>query len=347
MRLATYTATSTKQARLGAAIDLAGQAYLLDLVGAYARLLATVEHRAPAAALAEAEARIPADMLSLIRSGEPSLVLLRKLLDSARSVLADTAVRKEWQSQGLVHTEATVRLLPPLLNPGKIIMVGANYRTHIGEAGEAASKLPPARSEKHDWPIAFAKFPSVLVGHTASVPYPSQTAQLDYEAELCVVIGRRCKNLKAAEALDAVAGYTIANDLSMRDIQFAEMRRGMILLGKNLDGSLPLGPYFVPKDALPDPQTLSIKCWVNGELRQSDNTANMIFSVADLVAYYSQMTLEPGDMISTGTPAGVGIFMKPPENGLLRIGDTMEIEIDGLGRLRNAVIAEKEWNHVA
>ena len=134
--------------------------------------------------------------------------------------------------------------------------------------------------------------------------------------------------------------YTIANDVSLRDLQFAEMRRGLILLGKNFDTTSPMGPYLVTKDDIPDPQNLQIRCWVNGDLRQEDTTANMTFSVHELVSYFSRTTLEPGDIIATGTPAGVGIFSNSPETALLRVGDTIDIEIVPIGRLSNPVIAE-------
>ena len=233
-----------------------------------------------------------------------------------------------------------VRLLPPVPRPGKIIMVGSNYKSHVGEAGTAAKNLPAARSEKHTWPAAFSKFPSVLIGHEDTIIYPRHTTQLDYEAELCVVIGKRCKNVSENEVDDVIAGYTIANDVSMRDVQFAEMRRGLILIGKNFDTSSPMGPYLATKDEIPDPQNILIKCWVNGELRQNDSTANMTFSVRQLVSYFSRVTLEPGDIIATGTPAGVGIFWNPPEAALLRVGDRIDITIERIGRLSNTVIAD-------
>jgi acylpyruvate hydrolase len=179
-----------------------------------------------------------------------------------------------------------------------------------------------------------------MIGHRDSIIYSRHTKQLDYEAELCVVIGKRCKDVAEADVDDVIAGYTIANDVSARDLQFAEMRRGLILLGKNFDTFSPFGPYLVTKDEIPNPQNVQIKCWVNGELRQNDTTANMTFSIRQLVSYFSHTTLEPGDIIATGTPAGVGIFWNPPEAALLRVGDTIDIEIEPIGRLSNTVVAE-------
>jgi len=148
------------------------------------------------------------------------------------AILGDAAALAAWRSARLVVAEDQVRLLAPVPRPGKLIMVGSNYKSHVGEASATASNLPPARSEKHDWPAAFSKFPSVVVGPDEPIPYPSHTRQLDYEAELCVVIGKRCRAISEADADAMIAGYTIGNDISLRDIQFAEMRRGLILLGR-------------------------------------------------------------------------------------------------------------------
>ena len=219
-------------------------------------------------------------------------------------------------------------------------MVGSNYKSHVGEAGDAAKDLPAARSEKHTWPAAFSKFPSVVVGHGEPIVYPRHTKQLDYEAELCVVIGKRCKDVNEEDVDEVIAGYTIANDVSLRDIQFAEMRRGLILIGKNFDTSSPMGPYLVTKDEIPDPQNLQIKCWVSGELRQErlHGEHDVLGSPARLLFF--RVTLEPGDIIATGTPAGVGIFRNPPEMALLKVGDRIDIEIQPIGRLTNSVVAE-------
>jgi len=331
VKLASYVTAVDAKVRLGAVVDLGGQRHLLDLVAAHARAPARDSH-APAA--------LPADMRLLLDMGEAGLDAARSVLAFAAYELADPSTVSAWKVEGLIQPEDEVRLLAPVPRPGKIIMVGSNYKSHVTEAGPAARKLPAARAEKHSWPAAFSKFPSVLVGHNDAIVYPRHTAQLDYEAELCVVIGKRGKDISEADADRVIAGYTIANDVSMRDVQFAEMRRGLILIGKNFDTSSPMGPYLVTKDEIPDPQNVQIKCWVNGELRQDDSTANMIFSVRQLVSYFSRVSLEPGDIIGTGTPAGVGIFWDPPEAALLRVGDRIDIPIDPIGRLSNTVVAE-------
>jgi len=220
-----------------------------------------------------------------------------------------------------------VKLAPPVPDPQKIICIGMNYRDHCEEQKKP---LP----EK---PIIFAKFPTALIGHNDSIVKPPLTDKMDYEAELGVVIGKRGRNISEEDALSHVAGYTIVNDVSARDIQFSD---GQWVRGKSFDTFCPAGPYLVTKDEAPDPQNLSIRLTLNGEVRQSSNTANMVFSVAFLVSYISKVcTLLPGDMISTGTPGGVGVFRDPPV--FLKEGDVVSIEIGKLGTLTNPVVEEK------
>ena len=327
MKLATYEQKGESTPRIGAAVDLDGTRYLIDLTSAQVKL-------------SIAALRLPAEMRLLLELGEPGLEVARAVIAKAAAVLANASALAEWQGEGIVTPQDRTRLLAPVPRPGKLIMVGSNYQSHVGEAGAAAKNLPAARSEKHDWPVAFSKFPSVVVGPDEPIPYPQHTRQLDYEAELCVVIGKRCRDVAEADVDTVIAGYTITNDISLRDIQFAEMRRGLILLGKNSDASAPIGPYIVTRDEIPDPQVLRIRCWVNGALRQDDTTAHMTISVRKLVSYFSRVTLEPGDIIATGTPAGVGIFQNSPEAALLKVGDRIDIEIDRIGRLSNTIIAE-------
>ena len=220
---------------------------------------------------------------------------------------------------------AEVRLLAPVPRPGKIICVGLNYRDHAKETGKAVPTEP----------ILFSKFASSVVGPGADVVVPPEAAEIDYEAELAVVIGRRASRVAAAEALGHVAGYACANDISSRALQFLT---GQWLLGKAIDTFLPLGPWLVTADEIPDPQALGIRCLVNDEPRQSSNTSEMVFGVAELVAFASRtITLEPGDVLVTGTPAGVGMATDPPR--YLADGDRMRVEIDGLGELDNTVRA--------
>jgi 2-keto-4-pentenoate hydratase/2-oxohepta-3-ene-1,7-dioic acid hydratase in catechol pathway len=222
---------------------------------------------------------------------------------------------------------AELRLLAPVPRPGKIVCVGLNYRDHANETGQ------PIPSE----PVLFSKYANSVDGPGADVVVPPDAEKIDYEAELAVVIGRRASAVPTGEALDHVAGYTCANDVSSRSLQF---RSSQWLLGKAIDTFLPLGPYLVTADEVPDPQALGIRCLVNDELRQSSDTGQMIFGVAELVSFTSRtITLEPGDVLITGTPAGVAMAADPPR--YLRPGDRMRIEIDGVGELDNTVRASR------
>jgi 2-keto-4-pentenoate hydratase/2-oxohepta-3-ene-1,7-dioic acid hydratase in catechol pathway len=216
-----------------------------------------------------------------------------------------------------------VRLLAPVPRPGKIVCVGLNYRDHARETGQ---DIPGE-------PVLFSKFANSVVGPGADVVVPPEADRIDYEAELAVVIGRRASRVTEAQALDHVAGYVCANDVSSRSLQF---RSAQWLLGKAIDTFLPLGPWLVTADEVPDPQALGIRCLVNDEVRQSSDTGQMIFGVAELVGFVSRtITLEPGDLLVTGTPSGVGMAADPPR--FLAPGDRMRVEIDGLGALDNTV----------
>ena len=215
----------------------------------------------------------------------------------------------------------------PIDRPGKIVCVGLNYRDHAEEQG---TEMPGA-------PLLFAKWPNALIGPGEPIVIPRVSKQVDYEAELGVVIGERVRGVSKENALESVRGYICLNDVSARDLQFSD---GQWTRGKSADTFCPVGPRLVPTAEVPDPQALGIRCVLNGEVMQDSTTANMIFTVAEIIAYASAtMTLEPGDLIATGTPAGVGVFRDPPV--LLKEGDEVTIEIDGLGSLTNPVQAER------
>jgi 2-keto-4-pentenoate hydratase/2-oxohepta-3-ene-1,7-dioic acid hydratase in catechol pathway len=206
--------------------------------------------------------------------------------------------------------------------PQKIVCVGLNYRDHAEEQGVELPKRP----------LLFAKWPNTLIASGDPIRVPSICEQPDYEAELGVVIGRQASGVSTDDALDFVRGYVVANDISGRDIQFSD---GQWVRGKSLDTFLPVGD-LIPASEVPDPQVLPIRAILNGETMQDSNTSNQIFGVADVVSFISQaITLEPGDLIITGTPAGVGAFRKPPV--WLQDGDEIMIEIDGLGSITNPV----------
>ena len=208
--------------------------------------------------------------------------------------------------------------------PQKIVCVGLNYRDHAEEQGVA---LP-------ERPLLFAKWPNTLIGDGDPIRLPAISKNVDYEAELGVVIGRRASGVAADDALDFVEGYVVANDVSGRDLQFSD---GQWVRGKSLDTFLPVSE-LVPAADVPDPQALPIRAILNGQVMQDSTTANMVFGVADVVSFVSQaITLEPGDLIITGTPAGVGAFRDPKV--WLQPGDEITIEIDGLGKITNPVVA--------
>ncbi len=223
----------------------------------------------------------------------------------------DTAFRSETGSSGL-----------PFARPGKIVCVGLNYRDHAKESG---MELPVR-------PLLFAKWASSLIGPGQPIVLPEQAKEVDYEAELGVLIGTRARRVSAADALGHVAGYVCANEVSARDIQFAD---GQWTRGKSFDTFGPVGP-ITPAEEVPNPQVLGIRCLLNGDVVQDSSTAQMVFTVAEVIAFISDgITLEPGDLILTGTPPGVGLGRKPPV--YLADGDEVTIEIDGLGSLTNPV----------
>ncbi len=222
----------------------------------------------------------------------------------------------------------SVKLLSPICNPSKVIAIGLNYADHVRESGIPMPELA----------TMFCKYPSAIIGHGEDIRWsPALTQQVDYEAEFAVVIGKTARNVTEAEAYDYVAGYTISNDVSARDLQFKPGDQW--LRGKCLDTFCPLGPYLVTRDEITDPHQLSIKCLLNGETMQDSSTAEMIYKVPYLIQYLSEaFTLLPGDVIITGTPHGVGAFRKPPV--WLKNGDEVVVEIEGLGSLRNRCVEE-------
>lgn len=256
---------------------------------------------------------VPADPMAAIRAGEAGIAALARLLEACRGA----------SGAPYLVPEDRVEWGPCVPAPGKIICVGLNYRAHAAETG----KTPP------ETPVLFSKFANALNAHLRPVRGTHLTDQLDYEAELCVVIGKRASGVPEAEALDYVFGYCCANDISARDLQ---NRTSQWLLGKTGDGFCPLGPYLVTADEVGDPQRLAIRSTVNGEVRQQSNTGDMILSCAELIAYISRhFTLEPGDIILTGTPAGVAMGL--PGTPYLRAGDTVTVEIERLGALTNTI----------
>ncbi len=216
------------------------------------------------------------------------------------------------------------RLLAPVM-PGKVVAIGLNYKDHIAETGLATPERP----------LIFAKFPSSVIGPDAAIRIdPGVTERVDWEVELCAIVGRPMRRVPESEALDHVFGYTVGNDVSARDVQFGD---GQWVRGKSLDTFCPVGPVLVTADEIPDPQGLRLTTRVNGELMQDATTDLMVFDVATLISFCSHsFTLDPGDVILTGTPWGCGEFMDPKQ--ALKGGDVVECEIEGIGTLRNPVV---------
>jgi 2-keto-4-pentenoate hydratase/2-oxohepta-3-ene-1,7-dioic acid hydratase in catechol pathway len=259
--------------------------------------------------LADPAIGLPADMCELLAGGEQAI---------AR---ATSAPRSKARRIGL----SNARLVAPVPLPPKVMAIGMNYRAHVMELGR---ELP----EHQVW---FNKQRTCVVGPGAPIEIPSVSEMVDYEGELAFVIARRCRHVGAKEAPQVVAGFTIMNDVSVRDWQW---RSPTWTMGKSFDTHGPLGPYLTTIDEVGDPHGLSLKTWVNGELRQDASTDDMIFSCWEMVEHLScAFTLEPGDVISTGTPSGVGAIYEPPR--WLEAGDTVRIRVEGLGELENPVVA--------
>lgn len=259
----------------------------------------------------------PRDIQQLLDGEEaPMLVLSRLAEDSGARRIA----------------LAEVEFLSPLPRPRKnVICLGLNYAAHVQES--LSTKGLAVEAPEH--PVVFTKAVTAVTGPYADIPLQTDvTQQFDWEVELGVIIGRGGRHIKEEDALSHVFGYTVINDLTARDLQ---QRHKQFFLGKSLDGSCPIGPWIVTADEIEDPQNLDVRCWVNNNLKQEGNTRQQLFSVARTVSLLSKiMTLEPGDIISTGTPEGVGFARQPPE--FLAVGDVVECEISGIGRIRNRIV---------
>ena len=252
----------------------------------------------------------------------------QKSRETYEAIARDSNLLAKAVEKGWLIKRSEAYWLAPVPRPGKLICIGLNYRDHAAE-----SNMPiPER------PVVFSKFATAVIAPGEPVVLPPTSMQVDYEAELAVVIGRRAKNVSAGRALDYVLGYTAFNDVSARDFQFAD---GQWQRGKSCDTFAPMGPKIVTSDAVPNPHKLAIKLTLNGQVMQDSNTDQLIFGVPELIEFLSQtITLEPGDVIATGTPPGVGFARKPPV--FLHPGDEMEVDIEGVGKLNTPVIAAQE-----
>ena len=310
MRLAAFDpegATKvTPDARFGALLPLGGE--VLDLAKALA-----IEGGAP-------------EPRSFLEWFDAEGDRWRRVRDVFGRLSADDRAVESLRRAGAVMDLSAVRLLAPVPRPGKVVCIGLNYRDHARESGMAIPERP----------VVFSKFTTSVIGPERPVVVPAISAQVDYEAELAVVIGRWARRVPKESALEYVLGYTNFNDVSARDLQFADQQWQR---GKSCDTFGPMGPYLVTADEVKDPHRLGIRLRLNGQTMQDSNTDQLIFGVGELVAFLSEsITLEPGDVIATGTPPGVGFARKPPV--FLKPGDVMEVEVEGLGVLRNPVSGE-------
>lgn len=329
LKLATFEIDTPfgRQQRLGAADEDGG---MIDLRSACAVYLRDKEGEHAAGALAAAI--VPAWMVDLVAAGERRMATVRAAVAHAEALLAGQNATSDPEFGELRFAPGSFRYLP-VLTPGKMIYVGRNYPKHAAE-----STMPPP----DDFPRGFIKVNSTLVGHDCDIPYPSATRELDYEVELVVVIGKAGRDISPERAYEHVFGYTVANDMSARDWQFEERKKGNHLLGKNLDATGPLGPYIVPKEDAPDPMNVRLMTRVNGSTRQDSNTKFMTYDIPRLIAHFSKMTLQPGDIIATGSPEGIARAQENADELLLKPGDVIEVEAAGIGVLRNRIVASHQ-----
>lgn len=317
MKLATLLFNG--QERLGA-IDGSGR--IVDLHRAYASFLREAESNPSADRLAQVT--LGRDMVEFLKRGDPALQAARKALVHASAGSSDV--------KDAILDPDSVRLMAPVPRPGALVSAGKNFSDHVAEM---ASKKGPGA------PVAFLKLPGTVIGPEDDIPHPPEVKNLDYEVELAIVIGKLCVDVTEDEALDYVAGYAAFNDISARDIIRAENKTGIHLMGKNFPGFAPMGPYLVTADEILDPQNLKLRLSVNGEIRQDSNLSYMIFKIREMISYWSQMGLNPGDVLTTGTPRGVAAGRRPDQPPWwLKPGDVIEAEVEEVGRLRNRVLAE-------
>nr|MDO8134618.1 fumarylacetoacetate hydrolase family protein [Candidatus Njordarchaeum guaymaensis] len=319
MKLVTFKPTLTGDQRLGALVE---DKIVVDLTSAYASHKSLTE--------AEAIKVIPPDLVKLLILGDTYTKKAINLFSAVEREIRKGVFKFRKGRKVVAYNVENVKLCAPIPHtPKNIICLAVNYPDHAKEGRHS----PPEN------PRLFTKPWTSIVGPEDAVIYPKTTKSLDYEAELAVVMGKKCRRINENEAYDYIAGYTILNDISERDIQFGDKQ---FFRGKSFDTFAPMGPCLVLKDQIRDPHSLRLQLRVNGEMRQDSLTGNMIFRIPYIVAFVSAfMTLEPGDVISTGTPGGVGVYAKPTPK-LLRPGDVVEAEIESIGILRNYIREEKE-----
>ncbi len=303
---------------------------VLDLNSSYAAIL--YREGITEGAYRIADGLLPTSTIDVLRGGRRSLDAAREVLEFASKMIDSGKTVEGPRGERASFRAGEVKLRAPL-RPGKIIHTAGNFREHAKEAQKAGWEFPIPQ-----W-ISFLKNPDAVVGPEDPVIYPSYTKELDYELEMGIIIGKKCKEVTPEEAADCIAGYTVFNDITARDIQRIEMKNGLLNLGKNMDTFAILGPCIALRDEVPDPHNLKMEFRVNGEPRQQSGTWNLSVKVHEIVSRYSVVTLYPGDMISTGTVSGVAAFREDPFKYYLKPGDVIESEIERIGVVRNTVVA--------
>lgn len=315
MKLATYSTQGNPAPRPGALIETEVGTSILDLC-------VYVE-------------TVPQSVDAILSGGADTLARVKDTLDAAHKDSAGVAPFLTDEADAIFH--------PPLINPGKVVCIGANYPAHVEEIAEQKDQADDVvaigkQLSSGEYPPAFLKVKSSMVGHQGSVRRPVGATTFDYEAELALVIGKT-REEAGEDILDMLIGAAPANDLSVREVQFREMKRGLLLTGKNFPGACPIGPYVTTLDDIEDVQNLKIECRVNGDLRQSDSTSRMLFNIRQILEYYADLPLLPGDIVLTGSPAGVAVGMDVPADYYLNDGDTVVVSIEGLGSLESRIVS--------
>jgi 2-keto-4-pentenoate hydratase/2-oxohepta-3-ene-1,7-dioic acid hydratase in catechol pathway len=326
MRLVTFEEPHYRRERLGLWI---GSNDVVDLNFAYARMLHDAGDDYPQPF---ADAITPPNLTRLLEGGKKSMNAARECLKFVEEVgVSKIAGPKEEEA---CFNFSEIKILAPIPRPGRIIHTAGNFREHAREGNDSGWEFPMPH-----W-ISFLKSPTTVIGHEGKVIHPMYTKMLDHEIELAIIIGKKSKRLTKESAWDAIAGFTVFNDITARDIQREEMKSGLLNFGKNMDTFGLFGPCFVPKEDIGDVHKLKIECRVNGDPRQVSNTDHLSVTVPEIVEHYSWVTLYPGDIITTGTVSGVAAFRKEPEKFFLKPGDVLESEIENIGTLKNYIVGE-------
>jgi acylpyruvate hydrolase len=329
LKLVTYVEPFYHQERIG---FLLGEK-VIDLTLAYTRLLTMEGYPDP---YVLASSLLPPSMVNLLRGGEPSLQAARKASEYVINVAGKDQKLTGPRGETMIFDLSTVKFRAPVPRPGKIIHTAGNFREHAKEGSSASWEFPIP-----EW-ISFLKCPSSIVGTNEPIIYPKLTNKLDHEIEIATIIGKGGRYIPEEKAWDHIAGFTIFNDITARDIQRDEMKNGLLNLGKNLDTFAPMGPCMTLRDDIGDVHNLKIELRVNGDPRQVSNTNHLSVKINEIVSHWSVMRLEPGDIITSGTVSGVAAFRKPdPTPYWLKPGDIIEAEIENIGVLRNPIVEDE------